>query len=185
MFATVDLPYGVRLRPVEEDDAPALAATLLRNRDHLLPFEGHRPDSFWTADGQRDRLRMLLGAQADGKMAGGMLARDGEIVGYISLNMLTPAPVCGANLGYWVDAAEHGRGLATAAVAGMLRIAEDLGLHRIEAGTSPANIPSQRVLLKNGFEQFGTARGHYYVDGRWQDSHLYERILNDHPPVRR
>lgn len=41
------------------------------------------------------------------------------------------------------------------------------------------------MLLKNGFQQFGTAHGNYFFGGRWQDSYLYERILNDRPPTSR
>ncbi|MDI6099297.1 GNAT family protein [Actinoplanes sp. NEAU-A12] len=185
MSETVDLPCGVVLRSVREDDAPAMHDALLRNREHLMPFEADRPESYWTLDGQRDRLRMLLRKQADGELVSRVIVDGAKILGYASLNALTPRPVCGAAVGYWVDAAASGRGLATAAVGDLLRIAGTLGVHRVEAGTSPSNLASQRVLTKNGFERYGTAHSHLYLDGAWQDSFLFERILDDRPPAGR
>ena len=55
-----------------------------------------------------------------------------------------------------MSAADNGRGLATAAVRDMIRVAfDELGLHRIQAGTLLHNIGSQRVLERNGFVRFG------------------------------
>lgn len=87
------------------------------------------------------------------------------------------------NLGYWVDAAYNGRGLATGAVELVCQAAgERLGLHRIEAGTLVRNLASQRVLGKAGFELIGTAPRYLHIDGEWRDHLLFQRILNDRPP---
>ena len=85
-------------------------------------------------------------------------------------------PLQVANLGYWVDAARHGRGLATQAVAAVVEFAfSDAGLHRLEAGTLPDNVASQRVLEKNGFERYGLAHGLLLIGGVWRDHVLFER----------
>jgi len=55
-------------------------------------------------------------------------------------------------VGYWVGATDNGRGLATAAVRDIIRVAfDDLRLHWIQAGTLSHNVRSQRVLERNGF----------------------------------
>jgi ribosomal-protein-alanine N-acetyltransferase len=179
----IELPDGVLLRPVRPDDAPALLDTLLRNRDILRASDVERPDSFWTLEGQRTRIDLLVRQEAAGALVARVLMRGDKVVGYAALSGITRAPVFGCSVGYWVDAADHGRGLASAAVEALLRIAdENLGLHRVEAGTNPANLASQRVLTRNGFTLYGTAHSHMFVNGAWHDSNLYERILNNHPP---
>jgi len=59
--------------------------------------------------------------------------------------------------------------------------AAELGLHRLEAGTIVDNVASQGVLLRSGFVHYGTAERYLFIAGRWQDHHLYQRILNDAP----
>jgi ribosomal-protein-alanine N-acetyltransferase len=85
-------------------------------------------------------------------------------------------PLQSANVGYWVDHARNGRGLATAAVADAVAFAfEDAGLHRVEAGTLLDNVASQRVLEKNGFERIGVARRYLLIAGDWRDHVLFQR----------
>jgi len=85
-----------------------------------------------------------------------------------------------ANVGYWVAQDRQGRGLATRAVAEIVRMAYDeLGLHRVEAGTLVDNVASQRVLEKNGFTRIGVARKHLLIAGKWRDHILFERLADD------
>ena len=86
-----------------------------------------------------------------------------------------------ASLGYWVDAAHTGRGVATWAGEQVCAEALGLGLHRVEAGTVRHNTASQAVLRRLGFTRFGTAERYLFVGGAWQDHHLYQRILHDDP----
>ncbi|WP_319458904.1 GNAT family protein [Micromonospora sp. RTP1Z1] len=183
MIGPTSLPGGVILRPLDFGDAPALLDAYIRSREHLRPFDPVRPDSFWTLAGQQSRLDTMMQQQKEGRLLACAMLRDGRVLGCATLNTIVFGPFCSASLGYWVEPAEVGRGLASAAVAALCRIAdEELGLHRIEASTSPLNLASQRVLAKNGFEQWGTARKYLHINGRWQDSHLFQRILNDRPP---
>jgi ribosomal-protein-alanine N-acetyltransferase len=83
-------------------------------------------------------------------------------------------------VGYFVAEASAGRGLATRAVSDAAGFAfEDLGLHRVEAGTAVTNIASQRVLERNGFTLVGTMRRHLQVRGVWVDHLLWEKLADD------
>ena len=83
-------------------------------------------------------------------------------------------------IGYWVDGARNGRGLATGAVRELLAFAfGDLELHRIEAATLLDNVPSQRVLEKSGFERIGLARRYLRIDDEWRDFLLFQRLADD------
>ncbi|WP_326554248.1 GNAT family N-acetyltransferase [Micromonospora sp. NBC_01813] len=182
-MTSVSLPGGVLLRPMVVGDAAALLDAYLSSREHLRPFEPVRPASFWTLAGQQARLDTMVAETAQGRQLACVMLRDGRVLGCATLNTIVRGPFCSADLGYWVVHSEVGRGLASAAAAALCRIADqEMGLHRIQASTNPDNLASQRVLAKNGFEQFGTARNYLHINGRWRDAHLFQRILNDRPP---
>jgi len=171
------------LRPFTVDDAPALLASYLRNREHLLPYDPARPDSFWTLEGQQARVADLVRQTQAGTTFPCGIFDGNRVIGTMTFNTIVRGPFCSTSLGYWVDVDETGKGLATSAVAAMLLIADQqLGLHRVDASTMTTNLVSQRVLVKNGFEKYGTARNYLHIAGRWGDSHLYQRILNDRTP---
>jgi [ribosomal protein S5]-alanine N-acetyltransferase len=183
MTGPTTLLGGVLLRPLDVGDAPALLDAYTRSREHLRPFDPVRPDSFWTLAGQQSRLDAMMQQMKEGGLLACAMLRDSRVLGCATLNTIVLGPFCSANLGYWVEPAEVGRGLASAAVAALCQIADqELGLHRIQASTSPLNVASQRVLAKNGFEQLGTAPNYIHINGKWQESHLFQRILNDRPP---
>ncbi|MFD3537294.1 GNAT family N-acetyltransferase [Streptomyces sp. NPDC058664] len=165
----------LRIRPAVPGDAAALADALIRNRDHMKPREPYRPERYYTAEAQAERL-------ADGGVR--WFVVDGDtIVGSAIMSGITLGPLCSASLGYWVDHAYTGRGLATALVAEACRAGRDeLGLHRVSAGTMLDNHASQRVLVKSGFTRIGTAPRYLHIAGDWRDHHLFQRILHDDPP---
>ena len=111
-----------------------------------------------------------------------LIAGD-RLVGTATLSNIVAGSWRSGDLGYWIDVAEVGRGLASAAVAAVCAIADsELLLHRIAASTRAENAASQRVLTKNGFEQYGFARNYLHINGAWGDSNLYQRILNARAP---
>ncbi|WP_406861210.1 GNAT family protein [Streptomyces sp. HUAS MG47] len=165
----------VPIRPAVPADAPALAAALVRNRAYMRHIEPYRSERYYTAEGQAERL-------ADGGRR--WVAVDGEaLVGMAILSGIVLGPFRSASLGYWVDGSYAGKGLATRLVEEVCRAArEELGLHRIEAGTLLDNHASQRVLAKTGFTTVGLAPEYLHIDGAWRDHHLFQRILHDDPP---
>ena len=173
----------IRLRPVVLADAGALAASLTRSRTYMKPWEPERSDSFYTEEGQRERLAGALADRDSGHAMPWVLC-DGEdrAIGAFTLNSMVLGPFRSAALGYWVDVGFAGRGLATATVRRICELARDeLRLHRIEACTLPYNEASQRVLAKCGFEQIGMAPGYLHIDGEWRDHRLFQRLLHDGP----
>jgi ribosomal-protein-alanine N-acetyltransferase len=166
----------VTIRPLRAEDAEELAALYVTNRDFLAPYEPVRPREFFTADGQCDRLARQL---ADDTHPFAIL--DGEaIAGTINLFNIVRESLQSGTIGYWVDGARNGRGLATGAVGDMLAYAfGELDLHRVEAATLVDNLPSQRVLDKNGFERIGLARRFLRIDDEWRDFLLHQRLADD------
>ncbi|MET8942863.1 GNAT family N-acetyltransferase [Streptomyces sp. NPDC004542] len=179
-----ELTDDLILRLATEADAAALAAAYVENREYLAPWEPRRPERFFTAAGQAAVLGERLRQYAERRTVPWVLeAADGRIAGTITLSSIVLGPFRSSYLGYWIAADRQGRGLATAAVRAVCRVArETVGLHRIEATTLLDNTGSQRVLAKCGFEQIGTAPRYLAIDGAWRDHRLFQRILHDDEP---
>ncbi|WP_069173026.1 GNAT family N-acetyltransferase [Streptomyces griseus] len=180
------LTAGVRLRPAVLGDAASFAQALTRSRAFMRPWEPVRPESYYTPEGQAQRLAGLLADRDAGRAMPWVLAdEEDRVVGAMTLASIERGAFRNARLGYWVDVGRAGQGLATAAVGRVCEAARDtLGLHRIEAGTVVDNAASQRVLAKSGFERVGTAPRYLHINGAWADHHLFQRILHDGPPQR-
>jgi RimJ/RimL family protein N-acetyltransferase len=83
----------------------------------------------------------------------------GEMVGSVGVDDFRRPSQHDGELGYWLGAAERGRGLATRAVAAFIPYAfGGLGLARLTAHTLVFNARSVRVLEKNGFLLEGCLR---------------------------
>jgi [ribosomal protein S5]-alanine N-acetyltransferase len=164
------------IRPLVATDAEELTAVLAANREAFLPVMPDRPDGYYTVPFQQERIARLTAS--DGWYFA--IVADGEIVGSLNIGDIIGGAVQLANLGYWIDRERNGRGLATQAVSEAVEFAfGEGGLHRLEAGTLPDNVASQRVLEKNGFTRYGTARGLVLIGGEWRDHVLYERLATD------
>jgi ribosomal-protein-alanine N-acetyltransferase len=160
------------LRPLTSADAGELAALLVENREFLAPFEPVRDDRFFTIDAQRERV------ENERSEAFAILAGD-RIAGTVTISNIVHGPFQSATLGYWVAERLGGRGLATRAVAEVVEIAfDELELHRLEAATLVDNLPSRRVLEKNGFEPIGLAHRYLEVAGEWRDHLLFQRTAD-------
>ena len=167
-------------RLVTPDDAPILAELLRVNRDFLAPWEPIRDEDSFTVEGQRAAIGSGLERYRQGiTVPRVILDEEGHVAGRITLNEIVRGAFQSCHLGYWLSAAANGRGLATAAVRDMIRVAfGELGLHRIQAGTLPHNVRSQRVLERTGFVRFGVAPAYLKITGQWQDHALYQ-ITNE------
>ncbi len=160
------------VRLVAAGDAMALLAYHARNRRHLTPWEPERPGDFETpAYWERFVAHCLREAQA------GTQARfvatwpdTSDIIAAVNLHGIERGVAECAVLGYSVDTAAEGRGLAREAVAAVVTYAFDvLRLHRIEANYQPLNERSGRLLRALGFVVEGYARDYLYIDGAWRD----------------
>lgn len=180
MTEPIQLTDDVELRLLRTGDAEALVAAYEKNREHLAPWDPARPDDYYTADWHVADIERSLGVHAAGNGLPLVIASGDRIVGRVNLTSIVRGPLQSAVLGYWLDADLNGRGIVSAAVAAVIRIARDeLGLHRLEAGTLVHNDASQRVLAKAGFEQFGLAPKYLRIAGEWQDHKLFQILLHD------
>ena len=142
------------LQRLRADHGPAVLAFELANRAYFAGFISDRGDEFF---GQfTERHNTLLAEQEAGICACYVLVgEDGSVLGRFNLYDISGGT---AELGYRV--AEHvaGRGVATATVLELCRLAAARhGLRTLRAATSRDNAASQKVLTKAGFVPVGPA----------------------------
>ena len=183
------LPEGYAFRPLGIDDAAALAAAYERNHDHLARWESTRSGDFYTVEGQRSAIEQRLRQVEQGLFESWLLwheppdAVDGpHVAGSANLQNIVRGSMQGGTVGYWIDVDHLRRGLATAALEHLIERGRTLGLHRLEGGTRIENEPSQAVLRRCGFEQYGVVPQFLYLDGAWRDHVLFNLVLHDGPP---
>ncbi|MEO6412359.1 MAG: GNAT family protein [Pedococcus sp.] len=176
------LPEGYTVRRLALDDAAALVAAYDRNREHLKPWEPTRPDAFFTEAGQRETIAGRLDQVAQGLYDCWLLWHGSDVVGSANLQNIVRGAMQGADVGYWVDHAHLRRGLGIAALEFLIQRAGELNLHRLGGSTMVANLPSQHVLRRCGFVEYGRIPAFLYLDGAWQDSMLFNLVLHDGPP---
>jgi ribosomal-protein-alanine N-acetyltransferase len=134
--------------------APAVLAFELGNRAYFAASISDRGDEFF--DEFLDRHRTMLAEQEAGTAAFYVLvSEDGSVLGRFNLYGLEDGT---AVLGYRVAQQVAGRGVATASVRELCRMAaERHGVRIVRAATSHDNAASQRVLAKAGFVPVGPA----------------------------
>ncbi|MFJ5958153.1 GNAT family N-acetyltransferase [Paenarthrobacter sp. NPDC092416] len=171
-------PGTLRIRGLAFADAAPLDAAYRRNAEHLAPWEPERKPEFFSEAGQRSVIESKLMLQTAGSEVPWVVVEEDRIIGMITLTGIVRGPFLSAHLGYWIDEASTGGGIASSSVQAVLSIARDeLGLHRIQAATLLHNVASQTVLERSGFEQIGMAPAYLQIAGIWQDHALYQRIL--------
>lgn len=174
---------SVSLHPLELSDAPAMAAMNLRNREDIARVSPGDVDDAYTEEQTRRRIERVLAEVARGERVAWTIRVDDQLAGDISLSHIQRGALQRANLGYMVDSRFRGRGVATAAARiACQRAFHEHGLHRLEAGTMPSNVGSQRVLERAGFTRIGLQVSFLYIAGRWEDHVLYDLVGSDAPP---
>ena len=142
------------LQQLHADHAPAVLAFELANRAYFAASISDRGDEFY--DQFTERHSALLAEQEAGICACYVLvAGDSSVLGRFNLYRFEDGT---AELGYRVARHVAGRGVATATVRELCRLAAARhGLRTLRAATAHQNSASQKVLTKAGFVPVGPA----------------------------
>ena len=142
------------LQRLHAGHAPAVLAFELANRGYFAASISDRGDEFF--DQFTERHSALLAEQEAGIGAFYVLvAEDGPVLGRFNLVNIEDGT---AELGYRVAQHVAGRGVATATVRELCRLAAVRhGLRTLKAATARENAASQKVLTKAGFVPVGPA----------------------------
>jgi ribosomal-protein-alanine N-acetyltransferase len=136
------------LKQLHADHAPAVLAFEVANRSYFAASISDRGDAYF--EEFTDRYNALLAEQESGVCAFYVLvAEDGSVLGRFNLVDIEDHT---AEVGYRVAQHVAGRGVATATVRELCRLAAARhGLRTLRAATTSQNVASQKVLTKAGF----------------------------------
>lgn len=169
---TFSLDNGVQLRSLVATDAPAFHQAISSNQAHLdrwLRWSSGictlADATAFIADFTRKEAAgdgFHLGLWVDGQLAGG------SVCWYIHRHHRN------AEVGYWLDAAHVGRGLATAAAGAVIdHLFTEEELHRIEMQCAVDNRASRAVAERLGLTLEGTRRDSHWITDRFRDHAVY------------
>lgn len=167
--------HGVVVRSLRRSDADEWEAVRARNQQWLAPWDATvppggapRPASY------RLVTRALLKQAGRGQTLPFVIEVDGRFAGQVTVSNVARGSAQWASIGYWVDAAVAGRGVAPRAVAMVIdHCLGPVGLHRVEICVRPENTNSLRVVEKLGLEQVGYAPRFLHIDGAWRDHRIF------------
>ncbi|WP_246865679.1 GNAT family N-acetyltransferase [Croceivirga thetidis] len=165
----------VEIRPLIKSDASRLAE-LANNKniwDNLrdyIPYPYRIEDAHeFIKSKESERPTLTFG-----------ITHSSEFCGIIGLNANTDVHRLTAEMGYWVGEPFWKKGITTKAIALVSDYGfKKLGLERIYASVFDFNIPSMRVLEKNGFNKEGVLRNSVIKNGTIHDQHLYAKLKNE------
>lgn len=170
----------ISIKRLSLDDADSLFKFEIENRFYFNTIGLSRSDSYYNRDSFQEIIESLVGEQEkDIHYMYLIMNTQGEVIGRVNLTDVIKEPLNKAELGYRIGEKHQGKGFATAAVKLVMKQAYLVyKLHRIEAGTSPQNIGSQIVLIKNGFQFVGKYNQYILKSDDWADSLLFEKVLD-------
>ena len=175
--------YQVRL--IKSSDSVMIANYFMRNRHHLAPWEPKRANSFFTAEGWKQRLLQLVELHKHNLAFYFVIldTQEKKIIGSVSFSNITRFPFHAGHVGYSLDEHYQGNGIMQRAlehtVDWMFSVQH---LHRIMAAYIPHNKKSGNVLSALGFVKEGEAKDYLYINGAWEDHILTSKINPDWVP---
>ena len=167
----------LRVRPVTEDDLPALAAV---NGDdevtRYLPYASWR-----SADDGRAWLERMRALEAAGGARQLVVARRDDDIAIGSMLLFRhDEPSARVELGYVLGREHWRQGIAREALAAVLRhVFGRLGLRRVEAEVHVGNVASQALLERLGFRREGLLRQRWVAKGHAYDVVAFGLLSSD------
>ncbi|MBB6405762.1 ribosomal-protein-alanine N-acetyltransferase [Arthrobacter sp. AZCC_0090] len=176
------------LRPIRYRDKKEWTEVRSRNSDWLAPWEASNPAPGGHLPNYRQMVASLNLQARQGSALPFVITeripgfQEPRIVGQLTVSSIVWGSAMTATLGYWVDQARAGHGIAPTAVA----LATDhcfvtLGLHRMEINIRPENGPSLRVVEKLGFRDEGLRERFLHINGEWADHRSFALTSEEVP----
>lgn len=166
--------YQTTVRPATEADVPAICAIHNQGIEDRATLDTVP----YTVD---EKLAWL---RAHGPMEPVLVAEvDGEVVGWVSLTRFSPRPAYDRikELSIYVRRDWRDRGVGNALMQAVLAEARRLGLHKVVLTTFFTLPRAVHLYRKYGFRRVGVYRRQGMLDGRWMDTLVMERLLDEAP----
>lgn len=159
----------MKLRALTQDDANALLAFEIENRNWFEQHIDPRRESFYSFGGVTEHIKQLVVLKNKKQALPLVIISDNEhIAGRINFTHINQ-PLGTARHGYRIGEAFVNQGLAKKAVGAALNQIGQFNLEKVIAFASTHNIASQKVLLANGFKPVKHHPNYTQVQGISQD----------------
>ncbi|TCJ97240.1 GNAT family N-acetyltransferase [Nocardia alba] len=168
--------HAIRLRPPRMSDFAAWREIRLRDRAHIEPFWSTSPVPWERRHTARRWARECLLARADmraGRRYASAIEVDGQFAGQLEFCVIDAATGT-AESSAWIDARLAGHGVLTVAGAMLLDFGVTaLGLVRVIAPISPANLAAAGLVRALGFRKEATMASAFDAGGSLCDHALW------------
>lgn len=165
-FVPADAEAFARYRSIPE-------VARLQSWDAPYPVEQARAFVGWLGDHHPDEpgewFQLAIASRED----------PSGILGDVGFRSRAEEPAI-VDVGFTLDPAAQGRGIATEAVGELLRyLFVDRGKHKVSADCDTRNDASWRLLERLGFRREGELRSSYRDGDAWADEYLYGLLAAD------
>ena len=105
---------------------------------------------------------------------------DGEVCGWASLNRFNPRAAYDhvADISVYVAREWRGHGVGGVLLPALERQARAVGYHKLVLAGFPTNAPALRLYTRQGFRTVGVYHEQGWLDDRWVDVILMEKLLD-------
>lgn len=163
---------NVEIRPTKLSDARRFWEILSNPNFTYFPVNVRSPEE------EEEFLRQSEQRRKEGSEFNFAILCDGNLVGGVGVRINFHFPHIG-EVGYFVDEAYWGMGIASAALRQMEDYAfRKLGLVRLELVLATENKASEQVAINCGYKKEGLLRKRIVVNGTYFDCYLYAKCGN-------
>ena len=168
---------GVRVRAATAGDADAICRIYnqgIEDRVATLETELRTPEERrrWLA--ARDARHPVIVAEDTG-------SGPPTVLGWGSLNAFNPREAYRyvADFSIYVERGARGRGVGRAMLACLIELARAHGYHKLVLSAFPTNASGMALYTGLGFRTVGVYREQGRLDGRWVDTVVMEKLLDE------
>lgn len=170
------------VRCYQPSDAPLLKAAVDASLDELRPW---MPWAMKEPQTVEEKVAMLRRFRAEFDLGsdftyGAFDRQERQVLAASGLHPRVGAEAM--EIGYWVHAAHHGKGLATEVAGALTRVGFEVhGLARLEIRCAPDNVRSLTVAKKLGYSYDGTLRERLRdSQGAWRDTMIWSMMAREY-----
>jgi len=176
----LEIDKELHLELIHFSHAKKMLALVDRNRELLRKW------LLWvdfvnTIEDEEKFIKRSLERYAKSKLVNCMIFYKGELAGNVEIGMKKGYGIKKGELGYWLGAEFHGKGIIRQSVRKMIEIGfEEYGLNKIMLKCAVQNERSCNVAQNLGFTHEGTQRGEIVVNSVVMDVDVYAILRDEH-----
>jgi phosphinothricin acetyltransferase len=164
---------AMTIREATRGDAPAIAAMYnqgIADRLATLETEERTPEERRAWLDARGPRHPVIVAESEGR-----------VIGFGSLNVFNSRAAYNhvADFSLYVERSWRNKGLGRRLLQALTERARQLGYHQMVLSAFPFNPAGLSLYRKSGFRVVGVYREQGFLDGRWVDTIIMEKLLDD------